>query len=85
MWRYLFSWGLGRSIIGACHASDCVPLFGLSEVSGTVPIAMGYTAEEIYRQGMPLRRIWADFARTGTVTSPGIEGMIKIANWTAKA
>ncbi len=81
VWRYLFSWGLGRSPIGACHAMDCVPLFGLRG-GADVPIAMGYTEEDVRRQGLPMRRIWADFAKTGVVTSSGVEDMIEIANWT---
>lgn len=82
VWRYRFRWGLGRSPIGACHAMDIVPLFGLRG-STDVPIAMGYTEEEVSRIGAPLRRIWADFAKTGVVHSSGIEGMIEIADWTA--
>ena len=75
------NWGLGRSPIGACHAMDCVPLFGLRG-GADVPMAMGYTEEDVRRQGLPMRRIWADFAKTGAVTSSGVEGMIEIANWT---
>lgn len=82
VWHHLFSWGVGRSPIGACHAMDCVPLFGMRGTT-SAPITMGYTEEEIRVQGEPLRRIWADFARTGEVISRGIDGMIEIDNWSA--
>lgn len=82
VWRYVFSWGEGRSIVGACHTMDFPPLFGLQDCEGK-PIAMGLSAKEIYEQGVPMRRIWAGFARAGRVSETSVEGMLEISDWTA--
>lgn len=77
VWYFDFHWMEGKDPLGACHMSDLVPLFGGEELEGT-PIMMGMTAAEADRAGEEMRRIWTDFARTGTVTEDGVDGMLNI-------
>ena len=75
--RYIFRWGEKRSLIGACHAMDVVPLFGCRGQIGK-PVMMGLTEQEVMAQGKPMRKIWADFAKTGNITATEVEGLLEI-------
>lgn len=51
----------------------------ISEIAAnTKPIAMGMSFDEVYQQGIPMRKIWADYAKTGQITRMKIDGMIEI-------
>ena len=43
-----------------------------------IAIAMGMSFDEVYQQGIPMRKIWADYAKTGQITRMKIDGMIEI-------
>lgn len=74
---YVFSWMEGKSPLGAIHISDLLLIFGLGGAGGK-PIAMGMSFDEVYQQGIPMRKIWADYAKTGQITRMKIDGMIEI-------
>lgn len=74
---YSFSWGAGRDFVGACHMMEYLPLFGSDRLKIDVA-KMGYTDEEIHTQGIPMRKIWADFARSGEIHSNGVPGMLTL-------
>lgn len=74
---YSFSYGAGRSFIGACHMMDYLPLFGSDHLKKDIA-KMGFSDEEISGQGTGMRKIWTDFAKTGKVTQTEIAGMISV-------
>jgi para-nitrobenzyl esterase len=74
---YTFSWMQGESVLGASHCSDCLLLFGVGDAEGK-PGCMGMSAQEVLETGTPFRKIWADFAKTGTVERTSLDGMIEI-------
>ncbi|MCT7789977.1 MAG: carboxylesterase family protein [Lactobacillus crispatus] len=75
--HYVFDWMDGKHELGAIHISDLLPLFGLGQAEGW-PIAMGYSKEQVERLGKPMRKVWADFAKTGEITNYQIPGMLTI-------
>ena len=66
VYEYLFSWQEDRSFIAAGHAMDLPLLFGAEHAEGT-DAALGFTAQEIYEAGKPMRALWGTFARTGVL------------------
>ena len=74
---YRFYWMKDHDYIGACHASDVQMIFGAKGMEG-MDIAMGKTESEILEEGRPMRRMWAEFARTGEVEEAGIDGVLTI-------
>jgi len=76
-YRYILSWGEKNSFVGASHMSDLILVCGGSEVVGRA-MGMGLSEEELYEQGKPLRKIWADFAKTGILETMKIDGLIEI-------
>lgn len=74
---YSFHWGAGKSFVGACHMMEFLPLFGSDYLKKDIS-KMGMSDEEIHNQGIPMRKIWAEFARTGKVTTKEVKGMLKI-------
>lgn len=76
-YHYKFFWTENKSFVGACHTLDILPLFGAGNAVG-FPNAMNQSEEEIYEKGIPMRKIWADFARSGQVQELSVPGMISI-------
>ena len=74
---YRFSWMKDYDYIGACHTSDVQLLFGAKGLEG-MDISMGKTESETLEEGKPMRKIWAEFARTGKVEETEIKGILKI-------
>lgn len=75
--HYKFSWMDGKHELGAIHILDLLPLFGLGKAEGW-PIAMGFSKEEVEAIGVPMRKIWTDFAKYGEITSNIIPNMLTI-------
>lgn len=46
---------------------------------------MGKTESEILEEGKPMRRMWAEFARSGAITEPEIEGILSIGKVDAQS
>lgn len=77
VYLYHFDWMEGKHFLGGCHMSDIAPLFGAEKVRGA-SILMGKTPTEVEFEGRPMRKIWTEFARTGTITGDGVDGMLSI-------
>lgn len=76
-WYYNFSWGLNKSVLGACHCMELIPLFGGKGLEG-LPVMMSQTEHDVISAGKPLREIWTDFAKIGSVSQSKIEGMLTV-------
>jgi para-nitrobenzyl esterase len=74
---YHFVWMKDYDFIGACHTSDLQLLFGAKGVQG-LDIAMGKTESETLEEGKPMRRMWAEFARSGKIEETELEGILEI-------
>lgn len=74
---YRFYWMKDYDYIGACHTSDVQLLFGAKGLEG-MDISMGKKASETLEEGRPMRRMWAEFARSGDVTETELEGILRI-------
>lgn len=64
-------------MIGAGHITELALLFGGKGVEGTL-MAQGLSEREFLEHGKPLRRIWADFAKTGNISTMKVNGMMEI-------
>ena len=77
VYHYDFHWMEDR-LLGSCHGCELPLIFGPKGMSGFLEESVGATKEDIEIAGRPIRRIWADFARDGTVGIQHIEGMLDI-------
>ncbi len=77
VYLYRFGWMRDYTHIGACHTSDVQLLFGAKGLQGT-DISMGKTESETLEEGKPMRRMWAEFARSGEVKETELKGILKI-------
>jgi para-nitrobenzyl esterase len=69
--RYTISWGApGTGLVGA-HTIDLALLFPHHGVWEASPLVAGLSGPEIEAAGRPVRRVWAEFARTGRVLDEG--------------
>lgn len=75
---YVLSWRQADSFFGACHMSDVPLLFGISGEEGQLG-AMGLTKAQVLEAGVPVRRAWCEFARTGVVPTVSIDGLIRMS------
>lgn len=74
---YSYFWRKNQHVIGAGHITELALLFGGKGVEGTL-MAQGLSEREFLEQGKPLRRIWADFAKTGNMSTMKVNGMMEI-------
>ena len=77
VYLYRFFWMKDYDYIGACHTSDVQLLFGSKGLQG-MDISMGKTEAETLEEGRPMRRMWAEFARSGEVPETELEGILRI-------
>ena len=63
---------------GACHGSELLLVFGGDGFDESSKLLMGRSLKEINETGEPIRKIWADFARNGSVQTSKIDGIIDI-------
>lgn len=75
---YSYFWRKNQHVIGAGHITELALLFGGKGIEGTL-MAQGLPETAFLEHGKPLRRIWADFAKTGKVSTERIEGMMVFA------
>ena len=80
VYMYNFYWMKDHDYIGACHASDVQLIFGAKGMEG-MDIAMGKKESETLEEGKPMRRMWAEFARTGEVKETEIEDILTIGRF----
>lgn len=74
---YSYFWRKNQHVIGAGHITELALLFGGKGVEGTL-MAQGLSEREFLEHGKPLRRIWADFAKTGNISTMKVNGMMEI-------
>ncbi|KAA9327697.1 carboxylesterase family protein [Hymenobacter busanensis] len=69
---YLFSvtYRPRGSVFGAAHTIDLPLLFGTRETWSAVPLLGNASWAEVQQAGQQVRRLWATFARTGTLPTP---------------
>ncbi len=77
VYLYRFEWMKDYKHIGACHTSDVQLLFGAKGLEG-MDISMGKTESETLNEGIPMRRMWTEFAKSGDVKEKEIKGILKI-------
>jgi para-nitrobenzyl esterase len=77
VYLYRFVWMKDYDYIGACHTSDLLLLLGSKGLEGT-DISMGKTESQILEEGKPMRKMWAEFARTGEVQETEIKDILTI-------
>ena len=74
---YTYFWRKNQHVVGAGHITELALLFGGKGVEGTL-MAQGLHEQDFIEHGKPLRRIWADFAKTGEIPTTHVEGMITL-------
>jgi para-nitrobenzyl esterase len=77
VYLYRFFWMKDYDYIGACHTSDVQLLFGSKGLTG-MDIAMGKTESQTLEEGKPMRKMWAEFARSGEVRETELAGILRI-------
>lgn len=77
VWYFDFYWKQGEHFLAGGNMMDLVPLFGGRRLGG-VNMMLGMHPDETMEAGRPMRKIWTEFARTGEITSPGVDGMLRI-------
>lgn len=71
--RYTISWGAEGTPYAGAHTIDLALLFPHPEVWEASPLTDGLTGAQVEAAGRPVRRVWAEFARTGRVVDPGCD------------
>lgn len=69
--RYTISWGPRGSSLAGAHTIDLALLFPHRAGWETSPLVAGASWSEVVEAGRPVRRAWAEFARTGRVLDEG--------------
>ena len=75
--HYRVDWGAGPRFQGA-HVIELALLFP-TRAWEVGDLLEGVALAEIRRQGIPVRRMWAEFARTGRTTVGEIPGVLTVA------
>lgn len=78
---YSYFWRKDQHVIGAGHITELALLFGGKGIEGTL-MAQGFPESAFLEQGKPLRRLWAEFARSGEIFTKRIEEMIEFGEFT---
>jgi para-nitrobenzyl esterase len=76
--RYVVRWGPPENPFAGAHTVDLPLLLGTHEAWRPFPMVDGATWDEVHAAGREVRRIWADFARTGLVRTPSLPGLIDV-------
>lgn len=77
-YRYVLSWGAPGNPYAGAHTVDLPLLFGDEETWRGASLVEGASWSEVDRQGRILRQLWADFARTGRVSTGKRPGLVRI-------
>ena len=71
---YQLAWAPEESSVGPAHASDLPLLLGSQAAWSRTSLVGEHNWAEIEERGRTVRRVWADFARTGTVATAARRG-----------
>ena len=74
---YKFHW-IEDTYAGACHGSELPLLFGIKGFREHRHLLGGIDLEDVIETGVPMRKMWADFARNGHIEDHSIEGVLDI-------
>ena len=74
---YTYFWRKDKHVVGAGHITELALLFGGKGVEGTL-MAQGLHEQDFIENGKPMRKIWADFAKTGEISTTHVDGMITL-------
>lgn len=77
-YRYRLSWGPPGSRFAGAHTIDMPLLFGDADVWRGMPLVAGASWPDVDVQGRVLRRLWADFARSGRVDPGRRPGLLSV-------
>lgn len=77
-YRYTLTWGAPGNTYAGAHVVDLPLLFGNRRAWEPAPLVAGASWENIDTSGRELRRLWAGFARTGTLPTGRVPGLIDI-------
>jgi para-nitrobenzyl esterase len=69
--RYTISWGAPGSDLAGAHTIDLALLFPHHGVWEASPLAEGLDGPQVEAAGRAVRRVWAEFARSGRVLDEG--------------
>ncbi|WP_148615593.1 carboxylesterase family protein [Nocardioides rubriscoriae] len=69
--RYTISWGAPGTGLAGAHTIDLALLFPHPGVWERSPLGAGLTFDQVEAAGRPVRRVWAEFARSGRVLDEG--------------
>lgn len=73
------TWGAATNPYAGAHTIDMPLLFGNRAVWEETPLLAGTPWEEVDEAGSSLRLLWAEFARTGTLPTGRVAGLVRIA------
>lgn len=83
-YKYTISGGAQGNNLAGGHASEIPLLFENHDLWEQSPILDGTTWDKFHRQGLALRNIWGEFARTGKIKPIHIQGLIRVESITKK-
>lgn len=69
--RYVISWGPRATGLAGAHTIDLALVLPQRSVWEASPVTAGVAWAEIEEAGRPVRRVWAEFARSGRVLDEG--------------
>ena len=72
---YRFHW-IEDTYVGSCHGSELPLLFGVKGFRDHQNLLGGVDIDEVNGIGRPMRKMWADFARDGSMNELSIEGVL---------
>ncbi|QWC84273.1 carboxylesterase family protein [Nocardioidaceae bacterium] len=76
--RYSIVWGSPGNPFDGAHVIDMPLLFGTKESWGPAPMLDGLAWSEVEAAGRTVRRLWGDFARSGTLPRTRRWGLISV-------
>ncbi|WP_105968143.1 carboxylesterase family protein [Streptomyces geranii] len=76
--RYTVTWGARDNPLRAAHAADVPLLFPHREAWTGAALLGGLPMDQVERDGRPVRALWAEFARTGTLPDTTVPGVITV-------
>lgn len=77
-YSYRLTWGAPGNPYAGAHTVDLPLLFGDRRTWGPAPLVAGACWEDVEAAGRELRRLWAGFARTGTMPTGRVAGLVDV-------
>ena len=74
---YRFHW-IEDTYVGSCHGSELPLLFGIRGFKDRKNLLGGIDVDEVIEIGRSVRKMWADFARDGSMEVLSIDGVLDV-------